>query len=114
MLPDELSTDLTSLVASQDRLAVVIETVIDRDGGGEIVRHLSSASPQSRQARLPERRPVARAEGSDAAGIGEVSGLADNSRSRTARRSASRVGARKRARWRSRPSSRARDSTATP
>jgi VacB/RNase II family 3'-5' exoribonuclease len=33
MLPERLSTDLTSLADAQDRLAVVIEFVIDRDGG---------------------------------------------------------------------------------
>ncbi len=32
MLPEELSTDLTSLVAGQDRLAVVIEMVVTHDG----------------------------------------------------------------------------------
>jgi exoribonuclease-2 len=32
MLPEELSTDLTSLVADEDRLAVVIEIVVARDG----------------------------------------------------------------------------------
>jgi exoribonuclease-2 len=32
MLPEELSTDLTSLVADEDRLVVVIEMVVARDG----------------------------------------------------------------------------------
>jgi exoribonuclease-2 len=32
MLPEELSTDLTSLVAAEERLAIVIEMVIARDG----------------------------------------------------------------------------------
>jgi len=32
MLPEKLSTDLTSLSFSEDRLAIVVEVVIDRDG----------------------------------------------------------------------------------
>jgi exoribonuclease-2 len=34
MLPDRLSTDLTSLVPAEDRLALVVETVVDDGGAG--------------------------------------------------------------------------------
>ena len=41
MLPERLSTDLTSLAAAEDRLAVVVEFVVDREGGvdaGDVYR----------------------------------------------------------------------------
>src|SRR4029078_1307356 len=43
MLPEKLSTDLTSLGEGQDRLAIVVEMVIAEDGGS-----LSSALFQER------------------------------------------------------------------
>ena len=51
MLPEKLSTDLTSLNFAAERLAVVVEMVIDADGalqGSDIYR----ACAQSCQARL--------------------------------------------------------------
>ena len=37
MLPEELSTDLTSLNEDEDRLAIAIETVVDANG--DVVSH---------------------------------------------------------------------------
>ena len=49
MLPEKLSTDLTSLADGKERLAIVIEMHVGADGGGR----------ESREARLQQRRCVA-------------------------------------------------------
>ena len=48
MLPEELSTDLTSLGENRDRLAVIIEMVVDRDGlvvSSDVYRALVRTGP---------------------------------------------------------------------
>jgi exoribonuclease-2 len=52
MLPEQLSTNLTSLNVNEDRPSIIIEMVIGEDGtlqGSDVYR---AARPQSRQARL--------------------------------------------------------------
>lgn len=78
MLPDRLSTDLTSLIADADRLVIVVESVID--GGG------ASQSPNVYRALVRNRAKLAyssvgpwlEGEGPMPADIGKVTGLADN------------------------------------
>ena len=50
MLPEQLSTDMTSLVGGADRSSIVTEVIVDPGRHGEIDRRLSGAAPQLRQA----------------------------------------------------------------
>ena len=59
MLPERLSTDLTSLADQQDRLAIVIEFVVSADGIAEDVRRLRRDGSKSGEAGLQRRRRVA-------------------------------------------------------
>ena len=67
MLPEKLSTDLTSLGEGEERLAIVIEMAIAADGAVTRFGHLPRGRAQSRQARLQRRRRVARGHGAGAA-----------------------------------------------
>jgi len=80
MLPDRLSTDLTSLNQGQDRLAMVVEMVVDDEGGNGA----SSVYPAlvRSQAKLAYASVGAWLEGAGAmpTAVGAVPGLADNLR----------------------------------
>ena len=52
MLPEKLSTNLTSLNFGEDRLANVVEMIIQEDGTLLKHDHLSGAGPQPRQVGL--------------------------------------------------------------
>ncbi len=80
MLPERLSTDLTSLGQGEDRMAIVIETVID--GAGSSGAPAVYRAVVRNQARLAYSGVGAWLEtrGAMPAAIGAVSGLADNLR----------------------------------
>ena len=59
MLPEELSTNLTSLNEDQDRIAIVADMVFKEDGSLVYVGTLPGAGSQPRQAGLQQRRRVA-------------------------------------------------------
>jgi VacB/RNase II family 3'-5' exoribonuclease len=68
MLPEQLSTDLTSLLADEDRLAVVIEIIVSTGGEvktsdlyGAIVRNRAKLAYNSVGAWLEERGPLPKA-----------------------------------------------------
>lgn len=80
MLPERLSTDLTSLGQGEDRLAIVVETVVDGDGPRPaskvyraVVRNQAKLAYSSVGAWLEGRGP-------EPAAVSAVAGLADNLR----------------------------------
>ena len=74
MLPERLSTDLTSLNEAEDRLAVVTEFVVAKNGDITRAGGLRRARAQSGEARLQRRRRVADRQRSAAAGRGGGAG----------------------------------------
>ena len=67
MLPEKLSTDLTSLGEGQARLAIVIEMEVAADGTVTRIRRLPRRRAESGEARLQQRRRLARRHGARAA-----------------------------------------------
>jgi exoribonuclease-2 len=80
MLPERLSTDLTSLGQGEDRVAIVIETVVDGDGSGGASSVYRAVVHN--QAKLTYSSVGAWLEGRGAmpAAVGAIAGLADNLR----------------------------------
>ncbi len=66
MLPEKLSTDLTSLNFHEERLAMVVEMVVDTDGSVCGVGDLPRPGAQSGEARLRQRGGVVGGEGAAA------------------------------------------------
>lgn len=80
MLPEQLSTDLTSLNPNLDRLAVVVEVVVNGEGSAESVEIYRAAVHNHVQLAYSGVGPWLEGQGEMPAGIGVVPGLADNLR----------------------------------
>ena len=79
MLPERLSTDLTSLNAGQDRLALVVETMVDGGGGGASSVYRARVRSKAKLA-YPSVGAWLEGTGPPPAGIQAVPGLAENLR----------------------------------
>jgi VacB/RNase II family 3'-5' exoribonuclease len=80
MLPERLSTDLTSLGPGQDRLAIVIEGVVDGKGIGGSFQIYRAVVHNQVQLAYSSVGPWLEGTGEMPAPIGTVAGLADNLR----------------------------------
>ncbi len=80
MLPERLSTDLTSLNPGQDRLALVIEILVDGDGTGESSRIYRAWVHNQVQLAYSGVGPWLEGEGEMPPAVGAVPGLAENLR----------------------------------
>jgi VacB/RNase II family 3'-5' exoribonuclease len=80
MLPERLSTDLTSLGPGQDRLALVIETVVDGEGTSGSFQIYRAVVHNQVQLAYSGVGPWLEGKGEMPAAIGTVPGLADNLR----------------------------------
>ena len=80
MLPERLSTDLTSLGEARDRLAIVVEMPVDGDGAVTASDRLPRARAQPGEARLRLRRRMARRAGAAPAAVAAQPGVAEQLR----------------------------------
>jgi len=80
MLPERLSTDLTSLNAGQDRLALVVETLVDGGGGGGASSVYRARVRSKAKLAYPSVGAWLEGTGPPPAGIQAVPGLAENLR----------------------------------
>lgn len=78
MLPDRLSTDRTSLVADQDRLVVVIESVVDGDGASGTSNVSRALVRNHAKLAYSGVGPWLEGEGQMPPALGKVPGLAEN------------------------------------
>jgi VacB/RNase II family 3'-5' exoribonuclease len=78
MLPEQLSTDLTSLNLAQDRLAIVIEMIVTKEG--EVQRSDLYAARVRNQAKLAYSRVAQWLDTPGSTGVSSVPGLEDNIR----------------------------------
>jgi exoribonuclease-2 len=80
MLPDRLSTDLTSLGQDEDRLAIVIEVVVDGTGGETSSTVYRAAVRNKSKLAYPSVGAWLEGKGEIPPAVGSVDGLADNIR----------------------------------
>ncbi|HET7226724.1 MAG TPA: RNB domain-containing ribonuclease [Candidatus Eisenbacteria bacterium] len=80
MLPERLSTDLTSLNPDQDRLALVVEMRVDRDGRVTASRLTRARVRNKAKLAYPSVGAWLQGQGAQPPGIAAVAGLADNLR----------------------------------
>ena len=80
MLPEKLSTDITSLGFNADRLAIIVEMVVDKDGSLQNRRYLPGVRAEPGKARLQQRCGMARRRGKCLPRLRRSPGLDDNLR----------------------------------
>jgi VacB/RNase II family 3'-5' exoribonuclease len=80
MLPDRLSTDLTSLNEGQDRLAMVVETRVDGDGANGASQVYAALVRSRAKLAYPSVGAWLEGEGGEPGAVAAVPGLAENLR----------------------------------